>query len=90
MKIMCLECELICIHMEFTLSQFELKSDWANPPTEVVWMRIVIWIWIDFVIIYLHVKPYSLRVTIETKGSTIHQGINQSTWLLVSKHINYR
>ena len=82
MKIMHIGCELIridCVHMDFALSQFELKLDQANPPTEAVWMHIAIWIRIDVVIIYLHVRPYSLRVPIETIGSTIHQGINQPT-----------
>ena len=90
-KIMHLQCELIqidYIHMEFALSWFKLKLDWANPPIEVVWMCTAIWIQIDFVIIYLHVIPYSLRVTIETKESTIHRDINRSSRLLVNKHID--
>ena len=38
-KIICIECELIhinCVHMEFTLSQFELKVNSVNQPTEEV------------------------------------------------------
>ena len=88
-KIMRIECKLIlmdCIHTEFTLSRFELKPDYANPPTEVVWMRIAIWIRIDVIMIYFYIRPYSLCITIESKVSTIHRSIYQLTWLLVSKH----